>query len=429
MVLTLAARRQVSASMAGRYQKATRVEKAAILDQLCAVTGWHRDHARKALRQAAAGPRPARRRRDPVQRYGPEVIEALRFVWAAADGPTGKRLAPVMGLLVDSLRRHGELDIDDDTADALKQMSAATIDRRLAEDRAELSTRPKGTSMTRPGSMLKSAIPMKTWAEWDDTAPGFLEVDLVGHDGGDNNGHFCYTLTATDIATGWTRAETVPSKGERVVAAALERIRAGMPFHIAGIHSDNGSEFINNHLLRWTRERKITFTRGRPARSNDNAHVEQKNWALARRSAGYFRYDTKQELRLLNDMWAAQDVLFNLFNAQQKLKSKTRTGAKVVKRHDTARTPAQRLLADHPDVLPDPERKAIEQALHDTNPAQLRRDIALIQANLITLARRRGPVTPQRRRQAVYESRTKIKPPKPPRASSDESTNQHKRAS
>lgn len=140
--------------------------------------------------------------------------------------------------------------------------------------------------------MLRTQIPMKTWAQWDDTRPGFLEIDLVGHDGGDNNGQFCFTLTATDVATGWTMNRTVAGKGERRVAAALEEIRVGMPCHVAGIHSDNGSEFINHHLLRWCGAREITFTRGRPANKNDNAHVEQKNWVTARRCAGYFRYDT-----------------------------------------------------------------------------------------------------------------------------------------
>lgn len=323
MGLTLAARRQVTARLAGRYVKGTRAEKAAILDQLCVVNDWHRDHARKALRAALAGPPPPRASRAPVLVYGPEVITALRFVWATADGPTGKRLAPIMGLLVDSLRRHGELDISDEIADALCAMAPATIDRRLAPDRAQLSTKPHGSALTRPGSMLKSAIPMKTWAEWDDTVPGFVEIDLVGHDGGDNNGQFCFTLTVTDVATGWTSARTVSSKGERVVAAALDQIRVGLPFHLAGIHSDNGGEFINHHLLRWCQAREITFTRGRPARSNDNAHVEQKNWALARRSVGYYRYDTPTEEHLLNQLWAHQDVLFNLFNAQQKLVSKT----------------------------------------------------------------------------------------------------------
>src|SRR4029450_9716429 len=166
-------------------------EKSAILDGLCEVNGWHRDHARRALRQASAGPRPPRRPREAVLTYGPEVSEALRFCWAVLDGPTGKRLAPAMPTLVASLRRHGELAIGDEIAAGLVAMSAATIDRRLAADRAELTTR-RGRSLTKPGSLLKTQIPMRTWADWDDNRPGFLEIDLVRHDGGDPKRHVCY---------------------------------------------------------------------------------------------------------------------------------------------------------------------------------------------------------------------------------------------
>ena len=428
MELSLAVRRQVTARLVGRYRKASRAEKSAILDQLCQVNGWHRDHARKALRRAAGGPVAPRRARKPVLRYGPAVIEALRLCWAVLDGPSGKRLAAGLPALVASLRAHGELVIDEPTAALLCGMSAATIDRRLAADRSQLQV--KGSALTRPGSMLKSKIALKTWAEWDDAAPGFVEMDLVGHDGGDNNDEFCYTLCVTDVATGWTCARSVRSKGERIVAGALQEIQVELPFALLGIHSDNGSEFINHHLAHWADAMHITFTRGRPHRSNDNAYVEQKNYTIVRRAAGYFRYDSPREQELLNRLWVAQTQLMNLFAPQQKLVSKTRTGAKVTKRYDTATTPAQRLLRDHPDVLCDADRKAITTALDTVNPAQLRRTIGDLQNRLVHLAKQRGPVPNRPRRYHVYDSRRKLDPlPPKKRASSDESTTTPKRAS
>ena len=292
MELTLAVRRQVTAAMVRKYAKRSKAEKAAILDHLVEVNEWHRDHARKALRVAMAGAPPTvRRARAPVLTYGPEVIDALRKVWAVLDGPTGKRLAPIMSELVASLRRHGELDIDDALAAQLVAMSAATIDRRLAPDRAELQVR-RGRSLTKPGGLLKTQIPMRTWADWDDKRPGFVEVDLVGHDGGDLNGEFCSTLTCTDIATGWTENRTVRNNAATWVFAAQVERQAQFPFRVLGIDSDNGSEFINHHLLQWCLDHQITFTRSRPNNSNDGAHVEQKNWAVARRTAGYWRYET-----------------------------------------------------------------------------------------------------------------------------------------
>ena len=428
MELSLAVRRQVTTRLVGRYRKASRAEKSAILDQLCQVNGWHRDHARKALRRAAGGPPAPRKTREPVVKFGAEVIDALRLCWAVLDGPSGKRLAAALPRLVASLRAHNELVIDDATADLLCAMSAATIDRRLAPDRAQL--RVKGTSLTRPGSMLKSKIPLKTWAEWDDATPGFVEMDLVGHDGGDNNDQFCYTLCVTDVATGWTCARSVRSKGERIVAGALGEIQLGLPFALLGIHSDNGSEFINHHLAHWADAMHITFTRGRVHHSNDNAYVEQKNYTIVRRAAGYFRYDSPRELELLNRLWAAQTQLMNLFAPQQKLVSKTRMGAKVIKTYDRATTPAQRLLSDHPDVLCDADRTAILTALDTINPAQLRRIIGDLQNRLVHLATQRGPVPNRPRRYHVYDSRRKLDPlPTKNRASSDEATTKPKRAS
>lgn len=431
MELSLAARRQITQAQLASWPKATRAEKSAVLDAVCQVTGWHRDHARKAIRralaeQAAGGPAP-RRRREPVRVYGEAAVELLTRCWAALDGPAGRRLHAALPLVLANLERHGHLAGTEAAVVAqVKAMSPATIDRRLAAARTGLVAR-KAIAHTRPGTMLKSSIPMKTWAQWNDTVPGFVQIDLVGHEGGDNNGEFFFTLDATDVATGWTESITVRSKGERIVAAGLEQLWLRFPFHIAGIHSDNGSEFINHHLARWCDTRKITFTRGRASNKNDQAHVEQKNWSVIRRSVGYFRYDTRRELDLLNQLWPLVSLQVNLFLPQQKLVAKTRTGAVVRKTHDQAATPLARLLNRHIDLVDPHDQRRLQTLLDSTDLLDLRHRITDIQANLIELARRRGQIQPKAKTNAVYLSRRKNSPPK--RASSDESTNQTSRAS
>jgi hypothetical protein len=404
--------------MARKYRKGTRAEKSEVLVQLVALTGWHRDHARKALRQAVArlaetgnAAPPPRRPREPVLIYGPVVIEALRVAWAVLDGPTGKRLAPILPELVASLRRHGELVIDDAVAEQLCSMSAATIDRRLAPDRAELRA-DHGRSLTKPGSLLKSQIPMRTWADWEENTPGFLELDTVGHDGGDLNGDFCFTLTATDIASGWTENRTVRNKAAKWVFGALVEIEASLPFPLLGIDCDNGSEFINHHLLKWCTDRQITFTRSRPNNKNDGAHVEQKNWTVVRRTAGYWRYETPREMALLNQIWTALSPLTNLFTPQQKLVSKTRIGAKVTKKYDQAKTPYQRLLA-HSGVLDEVDAKLLAKKIETFNPAQARREVTDLQKSLQALVAHKN-LTRRGKQNAAYLSGAKLDKPRSP---------------
>jgi hypothetical protein len=347
--------------------------------------------------------------------YGPKVIEALVVCWAVLRAPAGKRLAPMLPVLVPMLRRDGELTLTDAEAALLMRMSAATIDRKLAPERVKLTQR--GRSHTKPGSLLKSQIPVRTWADWDDAVPGFVEIDLVGHEGGVASGQFCFTLTVTDIATGWTVNRSVPNKAQKWVFAALQYALGRFPFPVLGIDSDNGSEFINDYLLAYCHAQQITFTRSRPGNKNDGAHVEQKNWARVRELVGYYRYDTAAELEKLNQIWELDALFTNYLLPQQKLVSKERHGAKVVKKHDAALTPHQRAITD-PGLGKRPVI-AMNAQFKRLKPAALSRQILALTGELETLTQAKAPPR-------EYKVNTWFNPP-PKRTFSNEATKQSSR--
>ena len=382
-----------------RYLKAGKKEKGRILDEFVLVTGYHRKAAIRLLGQD--GSRQGKRRgRGRRRRYSQEVVDALRKVWEASDRLCSKRLKPFLGELARVMRQHGELAINAEVEAELCQMSAATIDRMLRPWR-RLGGR-RSISTTRPGSLLKSSIPIRTFTDWTEERPGFLEVDLVSHCGESAEGFYLTTLCAVDVASGWSECMGVWGKGQERVGAAVHRVRQRLPFTLLGLDSDNGSEFINQHLYRYCQREGITFTRSRSYKKNDSCHVEQKNWSVVRRLVGYDRYSSRAALEILNRVYDLLRLYVNFFQPVMKLVGKDRNGAKVRKVYDTARTPYQRLLES--GVLTEAKREELAAVYRGLNPVLLLRQINGNLEKLWTLADRpttRPKVTPKAKEEPI----------------------------
>jgi len=323
-----------------RYRQASREEKRQILNECCKNTGYHRKYVLRRLHGPAPGATRLPRRPRGVH-YGVVVIQALTAIWEAAGYPWSVRLQALLPLWLPWARRR--LRLSATVCQQLRQISPRQIDRRLAAVRRQLKTRRYGR--TKPGTLLKHHIPLKT-DHWDVTVPGFTELDLVAHCGDRAAGEFAHSLNVTDIHTAWVETRAVLGKGEVGVQEALEEIRGTLPFRLQGIDSDNGSEFINDHLYRYTQAQAIQFTRGRPYKKDDNAHIEQKNWTHVRKLVGYLRYDTPAAVAALNDLYRTElRLLQNLFLPSVKLVRKERIGARVRRRYDAPRTPLERVQA------------------------------------------------------------------------------------
>jgi hypothetical protein len=278
------------------------------------------------------------------------------------------------------------------TKEKLLRISAASIDRLLQPERRKHQLR--GRSHTKPGTLLKHQIPIRTFAEWDEQQPGFAEIDLVAHDGGLALGDYCQTLDLTDVCTGWTETEAVPNKAQVWVFEAIQTIRQRLPFPLLGLDSDNGSEFINNDLLRYCQKERITFTRARPYRKNDNCYVEQKNYSVVRQTVGYQRFDTAAELMVLKQLYATLRLYTNFFQPTMKLKSKERIGSRVQKSYYAPQTPYQRVLAAAEVTAAD--KKKLQRQYQNLNPAALKRELDKYRKELFRLAAKKRSVKPKR---------------------------------
>lgn len=390
MRLTMSEKRSVAAVKAAGYRQATKREKTKRLDELVELTHYTRRHARRLLSQQGkklwlneqtvlVGDVKKRAGRKRSRVYDEPVVAVLIKLWKMMDYLCGKRLQPALPELVAVLERHHELSCERETKAKLLKISAATIDRLLRPERRKYELRSR--SRTRPGTLLKHQIPIRTFSEWDEARPGFVEVDLVAHDGGAAVGDYCQTLDMTDVATTWTETLAVKNKAQVWVFAALQKLRENLPFPLLGLDSDNGSEFINTQLERYCRDQHLTFTRSRPHRKNDNCFVEQKNYSVVRRAVGYARYDTDTQLALLNELYSYLRLYTNFFLPTMKLQSKERVGSRVKKRYDKAQTPYQRVLSA-PQVSK--QKKQLLRAKYQTiNPAALKRQIDRLQQRLL----------------------------------------------
>jgi hypothetical protein len=392
MRLTMTEKKKATTVVAGRYQKARKKEKGVILDEFTQLTGYGRRYASYVLRCHGKKVRinksyviqgdirkTARRKKPKV--YDSAVEEALKKIWYIMDCICGKRLAPVLREVVRRLERFREIRLSDDIRQKLFRISAASIDRLLAKERGRHQI--KGRGNTKPGTLLKHQIPIRTFSDWNEQKPGFVEIDLVGHDGGDSHGEYAQTLDVTDICTTWTETEAVRNKAQKWVFDAMKDIRQRMPFPLLGIDSDSGGEFINDQLFRYCQTEEITFTRSRPYRKNDSCFVEQKNYSIVRRAVGYLRYDTEEELSTLNELYRRLRLYTNFFQPTMKLIEKTRIGSKVIKKYDKPLTPYRRVLAC-PDASEE-DKQALRKLYAKLNPAQLKRQITRLQQRLYTL--------------------------------------------
>jgi hypothetical protein len=374
---------EYAAALRPRYRAASRRDKGRILNEFCATTGLHRKSATRLLNQEAR-PRPARRGRP--RRYGPELVEPLRLVWEIGGRMSGKLLRSVMSALVAALERHGELKLQPEARELLLSMSPATIDRLLRRRTLQPGhLRPRA----RPANdqSLKSQVPIRTWSEWAGVRPGCLQADLVLHCGESLDGFYLTTLTAVDVATGWLELQPVWGLGKTRVGTAMHLVRQRLPCRLQELHTDNGSEFINDVLIPWCRREGISFSRGRPYKKNDQAWVEQRNWQSVRRHVGYERYSTKAAYELLLKLYPLLCLQQNFFRPLRKLVSKERHGAKLSKHYDEPRTPYQRLIAA--GALDEQTGAKTAELLAKLNPAELQRQIDLLLYRLYETAETR----------------------------------------
>ena len=369
--MRLKSKRELLETIKPRYLKANKPEKQKMLAEFTSATGYHRKYAIRVLKNQRQTQNHLKGKTKTYKTiYTGEVVQALEQIWEIYGHICSKRLQPFLPEAIKVLERCKEIEIPKDTKELLLKISSASIDRCLRPVRIKSA---HGLSTTKPGSLLKNLIPIRTFTEWDAEQPGFMEIDLVAHCGNTTEGQYLNTLTCTDLSTGWTDVTALLHRSQEMVFTAIRQMRQRLPFPLLGIDSDNGSEFINDLLYRYCLNEKITFTRSRPYKKNDQAHVEQKNWSVVRHTVGYDRWETQPKLALLESIYEDLRLYINFFQPSCKLIAQERIGNQTIKQYDPAKTPYQRVL-ERQDISLTAKARLMNLYLQ-LNPAELRRSI------------------------------------------------------
>ena len=389
MALSLKTKKELTKELAKRYQKASKKEKSQILDEFTKTTGYNRSYASYLLSHHGKiiyyAPLKAfqidakskiKRKRKPI--YDEKVKKALIYLWKISYFPCGKRLKSLLPKIIPKLIHFNEIVLDKEIEEKLLKISPATIDRLLSSTKK--AHRLRNRSKTKPGTLLKKQIPVRVFNEWDENRPGFMEIDLVAHTQDSARGEFLYTLCATDIFSGWIELFALKNRAQKWTFSAILQMKERLPFPLLGIDSDNGSEFINAHLLRFCKENKITFTRSRPYRKNDNCYVEQKNYSVVRKFVGYLKHDTEEELEILNEFYQVLRLYINFFQPSAKLIFRERVGGKIRKRYDSPKSPYERLMES--PYISEETKEELKALYEKLNPAELYRRIRWYQRRL-----------------------------------------------
>jgi hypothetical protein len=387
--MSIKTRKEILLQIKGRYHKATWSDKRKILEEFMAVTNYSRKYAIHILNSnKIVIIRDKNEKLSYKKKYNEDIKQALLTIWYAANQICSKRLVPFIPDLLLVLERVGHLSLPTEVRKKLLEISPATVDRLLDSVRRE--GKKKGLSTTCAGSLLKKQIKVRTFADWNDVIPGFLEGDLVAHCGDNVGGSFLNTLVLTDIASTWTEFFPLLRKSEADVINALRVVQKVLPFILLGLDTDNGSEFINYGLLNFCQTEKITFTRSRAYKKNDQAHVEEKNGSIIRRLIGYDRYEGIEAYNALTKLYSVLRLYINFFQPSLKLISKTRIDAKVTKKYDKAKTPYQRLMLF--ESMPEAIKLKLKKEYEELNPIKLLNDLEELQNNFWQYAWKPGAV-------------------------------------